>query len=146
MNVVMPRGFGVGIPHQLSADDPGYYARAVAILKPAWAYDWKWSHAGEPGYVPLKWAMRIDQAANEAMLASRKTLTPWLVGNEQQEKRKQANCTPQQAAEFSRFWADMAQGAWGGCGELLGLPETYDWLNAYLLAGGAVGAYWHVHL
>lgn len=148
-------GFGVGLPHQWAEDvgDLGYYARALAALDGAdWWLNWFYYDVTDPALaavetpprIRMKYAMCIDEHANPAMLKSRETVGPWLIGNEQARK-DQADIAPDKAAEFSRFWADMAMGAWAAPGELLGVPETYQWLDGFFAARGEIGAYAHAH-
>ncbi len=154
----MITGFGVGLPHQWAEDvgDLGYYARALAALGgsegPEWWLNWYYYDLADPALaaaevpprIRMKYAMCLDEHANPAMLKSREVVTPWLVGNEQ-ARSDQANIAPDKAAEFSRFWADMAVGAWAAPGELLGVPETYAWLDCFFAARGEIGAYANAH-
>lgn len=145
----MITGLGVGIPPLHGEIDDVYEAACVATLRPAWWYDWRYKSTRYifPPYLPMVWAMRMDDAANRAMIASRYGPRLWLLGNIDKIGGELSSLTtPQQAADMSRWWHDAASGTFACPGVLLNQTAApLDWLDAYLRAGGVVPEAWHVH-
>lgn len=139
-------GLGVGLPWQHAEADEDYYQRALGTLMPPWWYSWKFDAIDFifPPFLPMVWAMKADGAANQAVTAAGYGPRLWLLGNEP-ERADQSNTSPETAALFSLWWRGTAQGEWAGPGVLIGLPAAYDWLDAYLAAGGAIPDAWAVH-
>lgn len=143
----MITGFGVGAPWQNAVGHSDYYNRMLGVLRPpVWA-NWLYDRVDYiyPSYLPQVWAMRIDDNSNRAITQSQYGPRLWLLGNEP-ERADQSNVAPETAAIFSRLWAEHAKGEWAAPGVLLGLPEAYQWLDAYLEADGAIPNIWHVHM
>lgn len=162
----MITGFGVGLPHQNYDPSSGKplaeisYAQTLELLgrPPIW-HNWRFDlptptgllDPATPtlaGWIRTKFDPLLDDAANRAAILSRSSVGPWILGNEpgRDPKLGGSQATPAQAAEFSRFWADMAEGPYALPGILLGLSESYDWLAAFLQAKGEIGPYIHAHL
>ena len=140
--VAGPAGLGVGAPWQSDDDIPAMLER----LNPAWWYDWRFECTGSPGYVPMIWsdAMFVQNFDAIESLIMRWPEQFWLLWNEP-EQEKQANMTPERAAQLT---GDIA-GSYGLNYAAPGVSLTasgYRWLDAYMAAGGPVPPVWHVHI
>ena len=137
-----PAGLGVGAPWQSHDDIPTMLER----LNPAWWYDWRFECTGSPGYVPTIWNDKIWAQHFDAIesLIMRWPEQFWLLWNEPEQER-QANMTPERAAQLT---GDIA-GSYGLNYAAPGVSLTragYEWLDAYMAAGGPVPPVWHIHI
>ena len=136
-----PAGLGVGAPWQSADDIPAMLER----LNPAWWYDWRFEQAGSAGYVPMIWSDAIwaDHAPVLESLFDRRRDLFWLLWNEP-ERTDQADMWPDEAATLT---AEIAGHGIRYAAPGVSLTRSgYEWLDAYMAAGGPVPHCWHVHI
>jgi len=136
-----PMGLGVGAPWQV----PLRLDHALAMLKPAWWYDWRFEQIGSPGYVPMIWGPGTWDRHNTVLrsLFARRPEQFWLLWNEP-ERSDQADMAPQLAADATRMIAQHGI-EYAAPGVAL-TREGYLWLDDYLRHDGPVPDCWHVHI
>ena len=136
-----PAGLGVGAPWQSHDDIPAM----LDALRPAWWYDWRFEQAGSAGYVPMIWSDAIwaDHAPVLESLFDRRRDLFWLLWNEP-ERTDQADMWPDEAATLT---AEIAGHGIRYAAPGVSLTRSgYEWLDAYMAAGGPVPHCWHVHI
>lgn len=136
---------GIGLPWQWAESDPGYYARALALLSPPSWYTWKADCLGQPGFTPMVWQPKLGPHFTKAIEAAQHgPRTTWLLGNEP-ERQEQANVSPADFVAAIQVWLALVGGQWAGPGILWG-DEGRWWLYEYIKLGGPIPDYWAIHI
>lgn len=136
---------GIGLPWQHAETDPGYYARAVALLSPPSWYTWKADCLGQPGFTPMVWQPKLGPAYTRMLqVAQHAPRQLWFLGNEV-ERREQANVSPHEFKAAVQTWLALVGGQWAGPGILWG-DQGRQWLAEYLRIGGPLPDVWAIHI
>ena len=141
--MILPSGFGLGIPHQNAETDPGYYQRTLDLLKPKVWLNWKYNFQ-HPDCFPQLWKASWVFKEYQNVLNAGFGDKIWFLSNEAHDPY-QANETPEECVKAVRFWK-----------ENVGLPccfpnikwctEGINWYREYKRLGGPEPDAYGVHV
>lgn len=138
---VLPSGLGVGIPKQdihLGTDD-------AVLLGKAWHHNWTYEREfPQKQYFPALWSP-TKAADRSSYIQNSLTYDAdgrvWLLDNEPAGYA----IDPVAAATRYREWHQASRQPFVAAGTIVN-DAGFDWINAYLDAGGPIGEAWHWHL
>jgi len=142
--MILPTGFGLGLPHQNAIDSPGYYDRAIDQFNPPCFYNWRFDLPYEENYFRMLWRASWVEDRKEEILATPDDDKIWLLGNEPQSMW-QGNETPEEFASAVRFWVE-------NIGRPFAIPgvvwntQGYHWWKKYLEQSAPEPGAYHIHV
>lgn len=149
-NVERCKLIGICVPPLHGEVSAAYTNSVLAKLQPPWWYDHRFGCVGQSGYVPVVWWLRQteDNFVQGLEVASANPNELWLLGNEPELN----NVRSDEAARAVRKWERMLT-EWAVEYAVPGVNITLhrimcalDWLDGYIVHGGPIPRFWHVHV
>ena len=143
--MILPSGFGLGIPHQNAELEPEYYGRTLRKFHPDCYHNWLFD-LDDSRYFPTLWdtSWAIDKRKKILNSPSAKTEKVWFLGNEP-EVSSQSNTGAGNAVKYARYWKANIGLPFAMPGILWG-EGGRDWWSEYRRLGGPKPDVYHMHI